>query len=117
MWNGRPRVSTPGKSGVIYVFRPVESFAEGALASEFGYPADARTSEASVVLLIPKREFIDLLRSRPELALRMLGSMSQHLRVLVGLLDDLALKDSETRVANWLLKRFPHPLRDDPGRD
>ena len=106
------RVSAAGKEQVIHVFRPVESFAEGALASEVGYPADARATEASVVLLIPKREFIDLLRSRPELALRMLGSMSQHLRVLVGLLDDLALKDIETRVANWLLKRCPHPLRD-----
>ncbi len=41
----------------------------------------------------------------------MLGSMSQHLRVLVGLLDDLSLKDTETRVANWLLKRCPQPLR------
>ena len=35
--------------------------------------------------------------------------MSQHLRVLVGLLDDLALKDTENRVANWLLKRCPQP--------
>ena len=46
------------------------------------------------------------------LALRMLGSMSQHLRVIVGLLDDLTLKDMETRVANWLLKHCPHPMDD-----
>ena len=105
------RVSAAGKEQVIHVFRPVESFAEAALASEGGYPADARATEASAVVLVPKRDFIALLRSRPELALRMLGSMSQHLRVLVGLLDDLALKDSETRVANWLLKRCPQPLR------
>jgi CRP/FNR family transcriptional regulator len=105
------RVSAAGKEQVIHVFRPVESFAEGALASEVGYPADARATEASTVVLVPKRDFIALFRSRPELALRMLGSMSQHLRVLVGLLDDLALKDTETRVANWLLKRCPQPLR------
>jgi CRP-like cAMP-binding protein len=37
----------------------------------------------------------------------MLGSMSQHLRVLVSLLDDLTLKDVETRLANWLVKRCP----------
>ena len=104
------RVSAAGKEQVIHVFRPVESFAEAALASEGGYPADARATEASAVVLVPKRDFIALLRSRPELALRMLGSMSQHLRVLVGLLDDLALKDTETRVANWLLKRCPQPL-------
>ena len=40
----------------------------------------------------------------------MLASMSQHLRVLVGLLDDLTLKDMETRLANWLLQRCPRPL-------
>jgi CRP-like cAMP-binding protein len=42
----------------------------------------------------------------------MLGSMSQHLRVIVGLLDVLTLKDMETRLANWLLKRCPRPLGD-----
>jgi CRP/FNR family transcriptional regulator len=36
--------------------------------------------------------------------------MSQHLRVIVGLLDDLTLKNMETRLANWILKRCPHPL-------
>jgi len=104
------RVSASGKEQVIHLFRPMESFAEAALATEGGYPADARATEESTVLLVPKAEFIELLRRRPELSLRMLGSMSQHLRVLVGLVDDLTLKDIETRVANWLLRRCPQPL-------
>jgi CRP/FNR family transcriptional regulator, dissimilatory nitrate respiration regulator len=104
------RVSAHGKEQVISVFRTGQSFAEAALASAGGYPADARAIEDSTVLLVPKADFLGLLRSRPELALRMLGSMSQHLRVIVGLLDDLTLKDVETRLANWLLKRCPRPL-------
>ena len=104
------RVSAAGKEQVIRLFRPIESFAEATLATEGGYPADARATEASTVLLIPKTDFIELLRRRPELALRMLGSMSQHLRVIIGLLDDLTLKDMETRLANWLLKRCPRPI-------
>jgi CRP/FNR family transcriptional regulator len=104
------RVSAHGKEQTIAVFRAGQSFAEAALASAGGYPADARAIEASTVLLVPKADILNLLRSRPELALRMLGSMSQHLRVLVGLLDDLTLKDVETRLANWLLKRCPLPL-------
>ena len=104
------RVSAHGKEQVISVFRTGQSFAEAALASEGGYPADARAIEPSTILLVPKADFLGLLRNRPELALRMLGSMSQHLRVLVGLLDDLTLKDVETRLANWLLKRCPRPL-------
>lgn len=104
------RESATGKEQVIHLFRSIESFAEGTLASEGGYPFDARAIEETTVLLIPKLDFIELLRCRPELALRMLGSISQHLRVLVGLLDDLSLKNMETRVANWLLKRCPRPL-------
>src|SRR5213083_1089070 len=104
------RVSAAGKEQVIHVFYPIESFAEATLATEGGYPADARATEPSTVLLVPKTDFVDLLRKRPELALRMLGSMSQHLRVIVGLLDDLTLKDMETRVANWLLKQCPRPV-------
>jgi CRP/FNR family transcriptional regulator len=96
------------------VFRTGQSFAEAAVASEGGYPADARAIEDSTVLLVPKTDFLGFLRKRPALALRMLASMSQHLRVLVGLLDDLTLKSVETRLANWLLRRCPRPLRAEP---
>jgi CRP/FNR family transcriptional regulator len=99
------RVSAAGKEQVIHVFRMGESLAEAALASASGYPADARAVETSTVLLIPKGPILALIGRRPDLALRMLGSMSQHLRVLVGMLDDLTLKDVETRLANWLLKQ------------
>jgi len=98
------RVSAAGKEQVIHVFRAGESFAEAALASPTGYPADARAVEPSTVLLLPKAPVLELIGRRPDLALRMLGSMSAHLRVLVGMLDDLTLKDVETRLLNWLVK-------------
>ena len=98
------RVSAAGKEQVIHVFRAGESFAEAALASPVGYPADARAVEPTIILLIPKTPIVELLGRRPDLALRMLGSMAQHLRVLVSMLDDLTLKDVETRLVNWLLR-------------
>lgn len=101
------RVSPTGKEQVIYVFRPGESFAEASMAVERGYPANARAVEPSAVIVVPKAPFLGLLGRRPDLGLRMLGSMSQHLRVLVGLVEDLTLKDVETRVINWLVKRIP----------
>lgn len=99
------RVSPGGKEQVIHVFRPGESLAEAALASEEVYPANARAVEASAVVVVPKGPFLALLAHRPDLGLRMLASMSRHLRVLVGLVEDLTLKDVETRLLNWLLKR------------
>ena len=108
------RVNAAGKEQVIHVFRTGDSFAEVALASETGYPADARAVEPSQVLLVQKDGILALLRRQPELALRMLGSMSSHLRVLVGQLEDLTLKDVETRLANWLVKRCPDPQSEAP---
>ena len=108
------RVGPMGKEQVISVFRAGQSFAEASMAGSGDYPADARALESTRVLLIPKADILALLRRRPEFALRMLGAMSQHLRVLVTLLDDLTLKNVETRLANWLLKRCPRPVRAQP---
>ena len=106
------RVNAAGKEQIIHVFRAGESFAEAALATVAGYPADARALEPTQVLLVQKAGMLELLKRQPELGLRMLGSMSGHLRVLVGQLEDLTLKDVETRLANWLVKRCPNP----PGK-
>lgn len=105
------RVSPAGKEQVIHVFRPGESLAEAALASETGYPANGRAVEASTVIVVPKAPILALLARRPDLGLRMLASMSQHLRVVVALVDDLTLKDVETRFLNWLLKRCGRAAR------
>ena len=90
------RVTAAGKEQVIHVFRTGDSFAEVALASATGYPADARALENTQVLLVQKEGILALLKRQPQLALRMLGSMSSHLRVLVGQIEDPTVKDVET---------------------
>lgn len=112
------RVHSGGREQVIHMVRSGESFAEGALAMKQGYPADARAVVASTVLLVQRTGFLELLKSKPEMVLRMLGSMSAHLRELVQQIEDLTLKDVESRLANWLLKRCPdmtshHPVEID----
>jgi CRP/FNR family transcriptional regulator, dissimilatory nitrate respiration regulator len=108
------RVNAAGKEQIIHVFRAGESFAEAALATVAGYPADARALEATQLLLVQKAGILELLKRQPELGLRMLGSMSGHLRALVGQLEDLTRKDVETRLAHWLVKRCPHPPGERP---
>lgn len=108
------RVNAMGRVQVIHIFRAGESFAEGSLATLSGYPAEAVAVEPTQVLLVQKGAFVELLRRQPDLALRMLGSMALHLRVLVGQIEDLTLKKVETRLANWLLKRCPDPYGRQP---
>ena len=110
------RVNAAGKEQIIHIFRSGESFAEVALATSTGYPADARALEPTQVLLVQKADILALVQRQPELALRMLGSMSSHLRVLVAQLEDLTLKDVETRLANWLIKRCPNPQGGSPAQ-
>jgi CRP/FNR family transcriptional regulator len=108
------RVNAAGKEQVIHIFRTGESMAEASLATSTGYPADARAVETSQVLLIQKSGILDLIKGQPDLALRMLSSMALHLRVLVGQIEDISLKNVETRMANWLLKRCPEPESSQP---
>ena len=108
------RVNAAGKEQVIHVFRAGETFAEAALVTDRGYPADARAVEASQVLLIQRAGFIGLLKRQPEIGLRLLASMSLHLRVLVSQLEDLTLKDVETRLIHWILQRCADPASRSP---
>lgn len=108
------RISIFGVEQVLHVFRPWESFGEEMLFLDSGYPADACAIEDSHVVMIRKPEFIALLRRNPELALRILRSMDGHLRNLVGLLDDLMLKDVKTRLATWLIQHCPDPESREP---
>ncbi len=110
------RVTAAGKEQSIHVFRAGESFAEASLATDQGYPADARAIEPSQVLLIQKAGFVDLLRRHPELALRMLAAMSLHLRLLVGQIEDMTLRDVETRLTHWLVRRCPDHAAHGPCR-
>ncbi len=108
------RVASDGREQVIHLFRPGESLAEAAIVSEEGYPANARAVEDSEVILVPKQNFLQQVQADTSLALRMLASMSQHLRILVTSLENLKLKDAETRLLHWLLRRCTQPLSDSP---
>lgn len=108
------RVGPDGREKVIYIFREGESFGEATLAGQGGYPAHALVLEQSRLLYIPREGFLGLIRERPEFAMRILASMSQHLRILVNSLDDMACRDLETRLAYWLLRRCPVPRTAEP---
>jgi len=109
------RMAPDGREQVIHLFRPGESFAENSLVSETGYLTNARSVAESEVILIPKWEFLQILRQRADIALRILSSMSQHMRGLITSLESVTLKDAETRLMNWILRRCPRPLSHKPA--
>jgi CRP/FNR family transcriptional regulator len=101
------RHTPDGREQIICVFQPPESFAEVTLATIDSYPATAVALEPSQVILVRKATFRDLIFRKPELSLRMLASMSVHLKYLVQLLQDLKGRQVEARLADFLLRQSP----------
>jgi CRP/FNR family transcriptional regulator len=108
------RVNSFGREQTIHVFRPVESFGEESLVAAGGCLADACATEPAEVLLVQRRGLLALLKRQPELALCLLRAMEHHVQLLIGLLDDLTLKDVKTRFALWLLHHCPDPASPKP---
>ena len=92
------RVLADGREQVIRVFYPGESFAEIGLAQTDGFPADAVAVEDSQVIRVRRDRFLKWIQDDPVLALRILASMSLHLKHRVELLEDVKYKHAEARL-------------------
>ncbi|BCU78965.1 Crp/Fnr family transcriptional regulator [Luteolibacter sp. LG18] len=99
------RIGDGGREQLIHLIHAGESFAEPAVAGLPGYPAHTRALEKSEVVLIHGKSFLDHLRDQSDLALRMLASLSRHLHDLVSTIENYKLRDAETRLLHWLLRR------------
>lgn len=101
------KTSPRGQEQVLAVNTPGQSFAEAAVFMGRGYPASAECLEDSELVFVEREAFVRLLRSDPDLALRMLGGMALKLRHLVALVEDLTLRDARGRLSRYLLGLLP----------
>lgn len=100
------RVTEDGREQVIRVFYPGESLGEVVLVGDKSYPASAKTVEESRVILVPTEFFRAEIQRDPNLSLRILASMSLHLRYLIETVEGLKLRQAESRVVQWLLRQL-----------
>jgi len=100
------RVTEQGREQVIRVFYPGESLGEVVIAGDTSYPASAKATENSQIIVVPTGFFRRQIQNDPDLALRILASMSMHLRYLVETVESLKLNQAESRVVQWLLRQL-----------
>lgn len=101
------RVSRDGAEQVLGVFQSGEEFALAPVFHGGRYPASAETLEASKLYFLEREVLLRLITAEPELALRMLGTLSKKLQGLVSLIDSLGLRDARGRLARYLTRRIP----------
>ncbi len=100
------RADAEGREQVLHVVRAPASFAEAAVFGPGIFPATAQALESGTVARVASAELVDLLRRRPEVSLAILTSFSLWMRRLVDLIDGLALRTVEERVAGYLWSAF-----------
>lgn len=99
------RMDDAGHESVIRVFREGESFGEAFMADSKPSPVSARAESATSAVLVRRSDLCQLIGSNPALAMRMLASMSQHLRGLVDRLGAMQHHSVTERLRDWLLAR------------
>ena len=98
------KVSPDGKEHTLHIHRSGDLVAEAAIFDSMVYPASCMALEDSTLVRIPREGFLNLIKSHPELALKMMGSYSRRLRQFVLKIEELSLKDIKSRLASYLLE-------------
>jgi CRP/FNR family transcriptional regulator len=97
------KLSPEGKEQILHILGPGEPLGQVAVFAGDSFPANAQAIADSRLLFFPRRAFVDLIQSRPSLALNMLAIMSNRLREFTVQIENISLKEVPARLASYLL--------------
>lgn len=98
------RITPSGKERIIRVLGQGEVIGEMALFDDQPRSADAVSLEDTVLIRIPKVEFLNLLERIPLLAIRFLAVLASRLRKMNEKLEELTFLTARRRIARLLLE-------------
>ncbi|NJL49556.1 MAG: Crp/Fnr family transcriptional regulator [Leptolyngbyaceae cyanobacterium SM2_5_2] len=105
--SGRVKVyktSLNGKEQILRIFKAGENFAEVTTFDDQPFPASAAAIDPTELVFFPRLPFLNVLYQDPDIAINMLASLSQHLRHLTEVIEDLSFRDVPQRLAAYLLQ-------------
>lgn len=98
------KLSREGKEFILHLFGAGEIFAEVPIFSGFpAYPANAICLKDCRLLAIHGEEFRALVREVPDIGLHMLSVFARRLHQFSHIIEDLSLRNVESRLARYLL--------------
>lgn len=97
------RDTPDGEQTVIGILRTGETVAEAAIFLGQDYPASAEVVSASRLFEIPADYLLNLLRKDSDVAIKMLGTLSQRMRGLVLHIEQIQARSTQQRLGDFLL--------------
>ncbi len=98
------KLSPEGREQILTYVHPGGSFNEVAVFDGGPNPANVSSVERTTLWIVPRRAIIELLQKRPDVALAIIQNLGTRLRHLVGLVEDLSLRQVSARLARLLLE-------------
>jgi CRP/FNR family transcriptional regulator len=99
------KASPDGREYTLHRIRPGQTFAEAAVFGGGTFPANSVALEDSIVAFLPKERFLALIKTSPEMSLKMLATLSAFVRDFNQQIEDLSLKEVSARIASYLLRK------------
>jgi CRP/FNR family cyclic AMP-dependent transcriptional regulator len=107
-------LSHSGKEAIVAMLGPGDFLGEGALAAQRVRMGTATTASTTTVLIVPKKQMIQLLHDEPEFSNRFIAFMlSRNIRIEEDLVDQL-FNSSEKRLARTLMLLARYGMADKP---
>lgn len=103
-WIKATRMTLDGREQAMMFLDPVDIFGEAAVFTGQPYPCTVTALEDVTAWAIPTQAVLDLLQRRPEFALAVARRLGGRVLHYVSLVEDLALRSVEARLAHTLLQ-------------
>jgi CRP/FNR family transcriptional regulator, dissimilatory nitrate respiration regulator len=98
------KLSPDGKEYTLHIHGPGDLVAEAAIFDSMVYPASCLALEDTTLMRVSKEGFLNLIKTHPELSLKMMSGYSKRLRQFVAKIEELSLKDIKSRLAGYLME-------------
>jgi CRP/FNR family transcriptional regulator len=97
------KLAPNGKEHILELVGPGDTFLEASVIGNFPTPAFAQAGQETVCAMLPTIPFRQILTENHELCMQLLASLAIRVKRLVGLLEDIVLRDAVGRIASYLL--------------